>query len=60
MSECGCDSCRDIEVIDPFLAHQRKAGQSKSPKKAQAARDNLEKAREAKRKANMAKENGDE
>jgi len=34
---------------DKFTEHQRKAGQSKSPKKAQAARDNLEKAREAKK-----------
>jgi hypothetical protein len=35
---------------DNFTAHQRKAGQSRSEKKQKAARENLEKARDAKRK----------
>lgn len=39
------------DTQDKFTEHQRKAGQSKSPKKADAARANLEKAREAKRRA---------
>jgi len=45
---------------DKFVEHQRKAGQSKSAKKAQAARNNLEKAREAKRKAREVKEKNDD